>query len=61
MQLEISVRQAKHDLQALDNVKHDLECLLEQIGFLLFSLARELSPFRLHEHVLSLLVSKPFY
>ena len=36
------------------NVKHDLET------FLLFSLARELAPFRLQEHVLSLLVSKLF-
>ena len=33
IQLEISVRQAKHDSLALDNVKHDLESLLEQIGF----------------------------
>ena len=41
-------------------MKHDLESLLEQIGFLLFSLSRELSPFLLHEHVLSLLVSKLF-
>ena len=41
-------------------MKHDLESLLEQIGFLLFSLSRELSPFLHHEHVLSLLVSKLF-
>ena len=34
-------------------------CLNRSI-FLLFSLSRELSPFRLHEHVLSLLVSKLF-
>ena len=41
IQLEINVRQAKHDLQARDNVKHDLESLLEQIGFsYFFSLAR---------------------
>ena len=41
IQLEINVRQAKHDLQARDNVKHDLESLLEQIGFSSFlSLAR---------------------
>ena len=41
IQLEISVRQAKHDLQVRDNVKHDLESLLEQIGFSSFlSLAR---------------------
>ena len=43
-----------------DNVKHDLESLLEQIVFFLFSLSRELSPFLLHKHVLSLLVSKLF-
>ena len=34
-------------------------CLNKSI-FLLFSLSRELSPFLLHEHVLSLLVSKLF-
>ena len=34
-------------------------CLNRSI-FLLFSLSREVSPFRLHEHVLSLLVSKLF-
>ena len=33
IQLEITVRQAKHDSWARDNVKHDLESLLEQIGF----------------------------
>ena len=33
IQLEISVRQAKHDSHARDNVKHDLESLLEQIDF----------------------------
>ena len=33
IQLEISVRQAKHDSYARDNVKHDLESLLEQIDF----------------------------
>ena len=51
IQLEISVRQAKHDSHARDNVKHDLESLLEQIFqfFLLFSLLRELSPFLLNE------------
>ena len=27
------VRQAKHDSYALDNAKHDIESLLEQIGF----------------------------
>ena len=47
-------------ISSCDNVKHDLESLLEQIGFLLFSLSRELSPLLLHEHVLSLLVSKLF-
>ena len=35
-----------------------LRVCLNRLVFLLFSLARELSPFRLHEHVLSLLVSK---
>ena len=45
-------------ISSCDNVKHDLESLLEQIDFLLFSLWRELSPFLRHEHVLSLLVSK---
>ena len=40
-------------------MRHDLESLLKQIGFSSFlSLSRELSPFLLHEHVLSLLVSK---
>ena len=34
-------RQAKHDLQPRDNPRHDLESLLEQIGFSSFlSLAR---------------------
>ena len=49
-------------ISSCDNVKHDHESLLEQIGFssLNFSLARELSPFLLHELVLSLLVSKLF-
>ena len=49
-------------ISSCDNVKHDHESLLEQIGFssLNFSLARELSPFLLHEYVLSLLVSKLF-
>ena len=37
-----------------------LRVCLNRLVFLLFSLARELSPFRLHEHVLSLLVSKLF-
>ena len=46
-------------IKACDNVKHDLESLLEQISFSSFlSLSRELSPFLLHKHVLSLLVSK---
>ena len=45
-------------ISSCDSVKHDLESVLEQIGFLVFFLARELSPFLLHEHVLSLLVSK---
>ena len=35
-----------------------LRVRLNRSMFLLFSLARELSPFLLHEHVLSLLVSK---
>ena len=40
-------------------MKDDLESLLEQIGFSSFlSLSRELSLFLLHEHVLSLLISK---
>ena len=59
IQLEISVRQAKHDSYARDNVKHDLESLLEQIDFSSFlSLARIItfsSPRT--ECVLSLLVS----
>ena len=37
-----------------------LRVCLNRLVFLLFSLAREFSPFRLHEHVLSLLVSKLF-
>ena len=41
----------KQLISSCDNLKHDLESLL-------FSLARKLSPFLLHEHVLSLLVSK---
>ena len=42
-------------------MKKDLESLLEQVGFSSFlSLSRELSPFLLHKHVLSLLVSKIF-
>ena len=37
-----------------------LRVCLNRSVFLLFSLSRELSPFLLHEHVLSLLVSKLF-
>ena len=37
-----------------------LRVCLNRSVFLLFSLSRELSPFCLHEHVLSLLVSKLF-
>ena len=37
-----------------------LRVRLNKSIFLLFSLSRELSPFLLHEHVLSLLVSKLF-
>ena len=47
-------------ISSCDNVKHDLGSLLEQIGFSSFlSLARNIT-FFLHEHVLSLLVSKLF-
>ena len=61
IQLEISVWQSKHDSSSCDNVKHDLVSLLEQIDFSSFlSLMRELSPFLLHKHVLSLQVSKLF-
>ena len=38
--------------------KMTLRVCLNRSVFLLFSLSRELSPFLLHEHVLSLLVSK---
>ena len=41
-------------ISSCDNVKHDRSV------FLLFSLSHELLPFLLHEHVLSLLVSKLF-
>ena len=48
-------------ISSCDNVKYDLESLLEQIVFFfIFSLSRELSPFLIHEHVLNLLVSKLF-
>ena len=39
-------------------MKHNLQSLLEQIGFSSFLSPGELSPFLLHEHVLSLQVSK---
>ena len=59
IQLEISVRRAKHDSWARDNIKHDLESLLEQISFSPFlSLAWIITQLLLHEHVLSLQVSK---
>ena len=46
-------------ISSCNNVKDDLESLLEQIGFSSFlSLSRELSPFLHHEHVLSLLILK---
>ena len=48
------------DRQNTDNVKHDLKSLLKQIGFSCFLSLPRIITFLLHEHVLSLLVSKLF-
>ena len=48
------------DRQNTDNVKHDLDSLLKQIGFSCFLSLPRIITFLLHEHVLSLLVSKLF-
>ena len=45
-------------ISSCGNVKHDLESLLEQIGFSSFLSRARIIAFLLHEHVLSLLVSK---
>ena len=59
IQLEISVWQAKRDSQARVIMWNmTLRGCFNKSIFLLFSLSRKLSPFLLHEHVLSLLVSK---